>query len=213
MADPNDPSLDVLKHIKYWKRCHNAFLPTPYTANDSTRLTFACFIISALDLLSVPLTSTERSAIRRWVLSLQHPDGGFCGSSSHSYTDQNATKGTANLAATYFALMLLAIAADSDAEEKAAFAGVERSKLLRWLRSLQRPDGSFGQNVWENRTVGGRDTRHSYLASCIRWMLRGDVAEGEAGWVADVDVEGMVANIRRGQVQSRFNSNQKLILT
>lgn len=204
MANATDskdpPSLDKQRHIKYWERCHSTFLPSPYTAYDSTRLTFACFTISALDLLSVPLTPADRAAIRRWVLSLQHPDGGFCGSSTHSYAGQDARKGTANLAASFFALILLGLAADGEDEERAAFAGVDRAKLLRWIRTLQRKDGSFGQNVWDGETVGGRDMRHSYLASCIRWMLRGDVQEGDEAWVEDVDVDEMVAHVRRGQV-------------
>lgn len=205
MADPTPP-LDKARHMKYWKRCHSTYLPSPYTAHDSTRLTFAYFIISAFDLLSVPLTAAERAAARRWVLSLQHPNGGFCGSSTHAHTGQDASKGAANLAATFFALLILAIAAEGEAEERAAFAGVDRTKLLRWMKGLQRPDGSFGQNEWEGEAVGGRDMRHSYLVGCIRWMLRGDAKEGEAGWVEDVDLEEMVAHIRRGQVCALYDT-------
>jgi geranylgeranyl transferase type-1 subunit beta len=198
---PEDsPRLNKERHLKYWKRCHSSFLPTPYTASDSSRLTFACFIIAALDLLSAPLTPADRIAIRRWVMSLQHPDGGFCGSSTHTLSGQDASRGTANLAASFFALVLLGLAADGEDEARNAFAGVNRTKLLRWMRSLQREDGSFGQNLWEGQSVGGSDMRHSYLASCVRWMLRGNVQEGEEGWVEDVNVEEMVAHIRRGQV-------------
>ncbi|KAJ4113233.1 geranylgeranyl transferase type-1 subunit beta [Fusarium equiseti] len=193
------PLLDKQQHIKYWQRCHKTYLPSPYTAYDSTRLTFACFIISALDLLSVPLTPSERIAIRRWVLSLQHPEGGFCGSSTHALPGQEAYKGTANIAATFFALVLLGLAAENEEEARSAFKGVDRVRLLKWLKGLQREDGSFGQNFWEGKIVGGRDMRHSYLASCIRWMLRGDVKEGDEGWVEDLDVDKMVAHIRGGQ--------------
>ena len=200
MSDSDNPLLDKQQHIKYWQRCHKTYLPSPYTAYDSTRLTFACFTISALDLLSVPLTSSERIAIRRWVLSLQHPEGGFCGSSTHALPGQEAYKGTANIAATFFALVLLGLAAENEEEAKSAFKGVHRVRLLKWLRGLQREDGSYGQNMWDGEIVGGRDMRHSYLASCIRWMLRGDVKEGDEGWVEDLDVEKMVAHIKRGQV-------------
>lgn len=199
MAASESATLDKQRHVKYWQRCQRAFLPTAYTAADSTRLTFACFIISALDLLSVPLETKDRTAIRRWVLSLQHPDGGFCGSSTHSMDGQQAGKGTANLAATFFALVLLATAAEEDTAVT-AFAGVNRRGILEWLRKLQRQDGSFGQNIWEGETVGGKDARHSYLASCVRWMLRGEIKEGEEQWVEDVDVDSMIAHIRRGQV-------------
>jgi geranylgeranyl transferase type-1 subunit beta len=193
-------SLDKPRHIKYWQRCFTSYLPSAYTANDSTRLTFAFFIVSALDLLSVPLSAKDRSSIRSWVLSLQHPDGGFCGSPSHVLEGQDAIKGSANLAATFFALLLLGVAAGTDDEAKAAFAGVKRRKLLRWMKKLQRRDGSFGQVLWEGEPVGGRDTRHSYLASAIRWILRGNEDEEE-----DFDVEAMVSQIRSTQVSRVFS--------
>nr|RBQ88637.1 hypothetical protein FVER53263_05807 [Fusarium verticillioides] len=199
MSGTGDPLLDKQQHIKYWQRCHKTYLPSPYTAYDSTRLTFACFTISALDLLSVPLTHTERAAIRWWVLSLQHPEGGFCGSSTHALPAQEAYKGTANIAATFFALVLLGLAADGEDEARTAFSGVDRVRLLKWLNKLQRKDGSFGQVFWDGKILGGRDMRHSYLASCIRWMLRGDVKEGDEGWVEDLNIDEMIAHINRGQ--------------
>ncbi|KAF4956860.1 hypothetical protein FGADI_3549 [Fusarium gaditjirri] len=199
MSEAGSPLLDKQQHIKYWQRCHKTYLPSPYTAYDSTRLTFACFTISALDILSVPLTHAERDAIRRWVLSLQHPEGGFCGSSTHALPGQEAYKGTANIAATFFALVLLGLAADGEDEARSAFSGVDRVRLLRWLKGLQRKDGSFGQILWDGEIVGGRDMRHSYLASCIRWMLRGDAKEGDEGWVEDLNVDEMIAHIKRGQ--------------
>lgn len=200
MAATDTAAIDKERHAKYWQRCLRAYLPTPYTAADSTRLTFACFIVSALDLLSVPLATKDRTAIRHWVLSLQHPNGGFCGSATHALPGQYAPKGDANIAATFFALVLLSLAADGEEEAQSAFSGVNRKKLLRWLRTLQRDDGSFGQNVWEGKPVGGRDMRHSYLASCVRWMVRGGVQEGDPDWVEDVDVDSMTAHISRGQV-------------
>lgn len=162
---------------------------------------WACFIFSAFDVLSVPIEDNDRSSIRTWVLGLQHPEGGFCGSSTHAYDGQNATKGEANLAATFFALVLLAVAADTEneADSRSAFVGVHRRKLLRWLRRLQREDGSFGQNLWEGQPVGGQDTRHSYLATSIRWMLRGDSLPGDEAWEEDIDVPALVAHIRRLQ--------------
>lgn len=193
-----EPSLNKEGHLKYWRRCHQSFLPTPYTASDSTRLTFACFVVSALDLLSAPFTQSERNAIRTWVLSLQHPDGGFCGSSTHAFVGQNASKGTANIAATFFALILLATAADGEEEADAAFSGVQRDNLLRWLGRLQRKDGSFGQNLWEGQPVGGSDMRHSYLVSSVRWML--GAGQGPKGREEDVDVAAMISHIPRGLV-------------
>ncbi|KAI9158055.1 Geranylgeranyl transferase type-1 subunit beta [Paramyrothecium foliicola] len=193
-ADAERPGavLEKERHIKYWQRCFSSFLPSAYTSADSTRLTFASFIVCAQDLLSVSLSAKDRAAIRAWVLSLQHPDGGFCGSPTHALSGQAAVRGTPNLAATFFALTLLGLAAEGDGRH--GFRGVRRTSLLKWLRALQREDGSFGQILWEGRPVLGRDTRHSYLASSIRWMLRGWEGDG-----LDFDVERLISCVREGQ--------------
>ncbi|KUI57785.1 Geranylgeranyl transferase type-1 subunit beta [Cytospora mali] len=130
--------------------------------------------------------------------------------------------GNANIAATYFALLLLPMLSTDD-DARGAFAGVDRIKTLRWLRRLQRSgDGSFGEVVyeispcpagregrgagWEGDKVvvgGGKDMRYCYLAATIRWILRGegeeDTARGEEGYVEDIDVDALVAHIRRSQ--------------
>ncbi len=197
-ASHEEPSsFDRDRHIKYWKRCHGAFLPSPYTSNDSIRMTLACFIVSSLDLLNSPLTARERAACRAWVLSLQHPDGGFCGASTHGPVQRD--RGTANLASTFFALILLSFAAESEEEQHRAFVGVNRKKLLSWLKELQRGDGGFGQLLWQGKPVGGNDVRHSYMAAGIRWMMRGNVTKDDAAWVEDVDVDKLVAAIRQTQ--------------
>lgn len=193
-------TLQTERHIKYWKRCHSSYLPAPYVAADSTRLTLACFIICALDLLHSPLSTDERRSIRKWVLSLQHPDGGFCGSSTHAHDGALAEKGTANLAATYFALVLLALAAgDTQEQQRMAFDGVKRKKLLIWLRRLQSTNGSFGQVVWDGEPAGGDDVRHGYMAAGIRWMIRGDIKKGDKGWVEDIDVGALKKTVINAQ--------------
>ncbi|KAL2757221.1 hypothetical protein ACRALDRAFT_2099553 [Sodiomyces alcalophilus JCM 7366] len=213
--------LDKQRHLRYWQRCLRTLLPTQYTSHDSTRMALAFFIVAAVDLLSPPASTGEpqiptredRSKIRTWVLSLQHPGGGFCGSPTHvppvelsgcagrraeARQDPTQQTGTANLAATYFALLLLALAAEGDGRH--ALEGVNRRGTLRWLRRLQRPDGSFGEVVLDDGSIaGGRDMRYCYLATVIRWCLRGDAHEGERAWVADIDVDGLVEHIRRGQ--------------
>lgn len=199
-AESKESVLQIQRHVKYWKRCHTSYLPAPYLSADSIRLTLACFIVSSLDLLKEPITAEERQSIRKWVLSLQHPDGGFCGSSTHAHDGHQASQGTANLAATYFALVLLALAAGDDEQEQArAFDQVKRKKLLLWLKKLQSEDGTFGQVLWDGAPAGGNDVRHGYIAASIRWMLRGDVKEDSPAWVQDFDVDRLREAVRRAQ--------------
>ncbi|KAH0600340.1 hypothetical protein MHUMG1_01336 [Metarhizium humberi] len=170
-------SLDKPRHVKYWQRCFTSYLPSAYTTNDSTRLTFAFFIVSALDLLSVPFTSKERSSIRSWVLSLQHPDGGFCGSPTHVMSGQDATKGSANLATTFFALLLLGVAAGTDDEARAAFAGVRRRKLLRFLHDIRHELGANCEETYDGGAAelsqheSHGEAGYAYCAIAALYML------------------------------------------
>ncbi|RKU45266.1 hypothetical protein DL546_004907 [Coniochaeta pulveracea] len=231
--DAHSRPLDKARHLKYWTRCLRSPLPHHYTPNDSNRIALAYFILSAIDLLhlsdpnsendpkvrdsTLRLTPAERHRFRTWILSCQHAGGGFCGSPSmtlpsHSYggwsfEDSKPTMGNpgqANIAATVFALILLALLADDETEACSAYSGVDRWKTLRWLRRLQRPDGSFGEILEEVEGKGlviggGKDMRYCYLAAMLRWMLRGDIQPGEPGWVEDIDVEGLVRYIGRSQ--------------
>lgn len=210
--DPFDPPLDTARHLRYWQRCIRTLLPHHYTSMDSTRLSLGFFILSSIDLLTPNatekplLTPADRLALRHWVLSTQHPQGGFCGSPTHVLPPHHQTTANANLAATYFALLLLAILAN-DSDANTAFAGVDRNQTLRWLRRLQRSeDGSFGEVVYdpppttpsqpnpEPIVAGGRDMRYCYLAAAIRWMLRDPEHDTD-----DIDVPALIAHIRRGQ--------------
>jgi geranylgeranyl transferase type-1 subunit beta len=198
-----ESKLDKERHIKYWLRCLRSLLPTAYTSTDSSRMTLGFFILSALDLLGADVPSaTERTNIRSWILKCQHPNGGFCGSPNHRYPDGyyvdvghgERLMDPANLPATYFAILSLGFVG--------GFEGITRSKCLRWLKSLQREDGSFGELVTEDgRIHGGRDMRYCYVATAIRWMLGGDELNGEEKG-DDIDVEKLVDHIRSGQVGS-----------
>ncbi|KAI5859609.1 terpenoid cyclases/Protein prenyltransferase [Durotheca rogersii] len=221
-SSPDQPPLDTARHIRYWQRCLRTLLPHHYVSNDSIRLTLGFFIVAALDLLSSSssyseppsdplkaslITLDDRKRLRKWVLSLQHPLGGFCGSPHHVLPIDYTTRwdpvsgatvavdpANANIAATYFALLLLGILADDDGSR--AYEGVKRIETLRWLKKLQRDDGSFGEIIDEDRYVGGgRDMRYCYLAATIRWMLGG----AELGEAEDINVDALVAHIRRAQ--------------
>ncbi|KAH8787801.1 terpenoid cyclases/protein prenyltransferase alpha-alpha toroid [Diaporthe sp. PMI_573] len=232
---PFDPPLDKPRHLRYWQRCARTLLPHHYTPNDSQRLTLGFFIIAAIDLLSPSssssentkplLTPSDRRSLRAWVLSCQHPHGGFCGSPSHvlpraAHETDGAGGGNANIAATYFALLLLPMLTEPGHAEGGAYAGVDRARTLRWLRRLQRVDGdgSFGEVVYELPSFGnnsdgtkdterrrdyivggGKDMRYCYLAAVTRWILRGDVKEGDEAYVEDIDVPALVRHIHRSQ--------------
>jgi len=224
-----DVPLDKDRHLRYLKRCLRSLLPYQYTSNDSIRMTLGCFIIAAVDLLTPTttapptaplLTPSDRRLFREWVLACQHPGGGFAGSPTHALPaheyeshgaghggDEAGSLGVANIAATFFALQLLALLAEEQGSES-AFAGVNRAATLSWLKRLQRGDGSFGEVLAQipgrdgggTRLIsGGRDMRYCYLAAMIRWVLRGDVRPGQPGWVEDVDVGALVGHIRRSQ--------------
>lgn len=238
MSDPSppEPVLDIERHLKYWKMCLQAPLPHHYLSNEGNRMALAYFIINSIAILtpSTPDSSDtttpqrqplippqDRRKLRQWVLSHQHPGGGFAATSSLVFPVQGYEQwepetgahdaegpGLANLPATLFALQLLALLAD-EGDEAGAFRGVDRVQTLRWLRRLQREDGSFGEVLrrmpGEGERQGwfiggGYDMRYCYIAASIRWMLRGDVKEGEPGWVEDFDAEGLARYIQRSQV-------------
>lgn len=163
------------------------------------------------------LTPSDRPRFRQWVLSCQHAGGGFCGSPTmtlppHAYEGwsfesqepEMGHPGQANIAATAFALIILVLLAANEEEAEGAFAGVDRVRTLRWLRKLQREDGSFGEvlgHVEGQGLVvgGGKDMRYCYFAAMLRWMLRGDLQEGDAAWTEDIDVHALVSYIGKSQ--------------
>lgn len=199
-----ESKLHIEQHIKYWQRCLRTLLPTEYTSTDSSRMTLGFFILSALDLLGTgpdTLPAEDRTNIASWILKCQHPNGGFCGSPNHRYPDGyyvdvghgKRLMDPANLPATFFAILSLSFVG--------TFDQIMRMKCLRWLKTLQRDDGSFGELITEDGKVhGGKDMRYCYVATAIRWMLRGDELSEEEK-KDDIDVEKLVDHMRSGQVR------------
>jgi len=127
-------TLDVDRHVKYWLRCLRTLLPPAYASQDSTRSTLGFFIVEALHLLgrdnpTARLQPEEIGAIREWVLSLQHPLGGFVGNINILLPKTGAcgdwqamaSMSGGNLSGTFFALLVLAQAVREetvDAEPK-----------------------------------------------------------------------------------------------
>jgi geranylgeranyl transferase type-1 subunit beta len=229
-----EPMLDTGRHLKYWKMCLDRPLPHHYLSNEGIRMTLAYFIINSICILTPrtpdgklasqtkPLIPPEdRRKLREWILSHQQPGGGFAATSSlvfplqgHEFwasetgTQTTERPGVGNLPATLFALQLLALL-DEEGHEARAFNGVDRVQTLRWLRRLQRDDGSFGEVLTQLPghgwfIGGGYDMRYCYIAAAIRWMLRGDVKQGEPGWVEDFDTQGLANYILRSQVSIAY---------
>ncbi|KAF2876807.1 geranylgeranyl transferase type I beta subunit [Massariosphaeria phaeospora] len=194
-----ESSLNYSRHISYWRRNLKTFLPHHYTGNDSNRMTLAFFIIAALDLLGdlpAALSAEERQGYIDWVYRCQLPEGGFrpwpgtdVGSLRH---DGNRLWDPAHVPGTFFALLILIMLGDD-------LNRVKRREILVWLRTMQRPDGSFGETRGENgRVEGGSDTRFGYMATAIRWILRGNV-DGPVDGVPDIDVDKFVACLQQSE--------------
>jgi geranylgeranyl transferase type-1 subunit beta len=207
--------LDTELHTKYWKRCLKSVLPTGYTSNDSSRMTLGFFTLSALDVLDQDknlISEKERADIRDWVLRCQHPNGGFCGSTNHRFPDAyyvdvghgRQLMDPANLPATFFAILSLTYVGK--------LSQVRRWDCLRWLKTLQREDGSFGELMAADGTIkGGTDMRYCYVAAAIRWMLVGDQIS-EEDMEDDIDVDKLVDHLRNGQVARHLSAKTQLIV-
>ncbi|OCK83935.1 geranylgeranyl transferase type I beta subunit [Lepidopterella palustris CBS 459.81] len=192
----DESKLNHSRHINYWRRCLKTYLPYQYTSNDSNRMSLAFFIVSALDVLGnleTGITPGEREGYINWIYHCQHPEGGFRAFPATDFgelrNENNKAWDPANVPATFFALLMLAIFGD-DLER------VKRRECLEWLTRMQRPDGSFGETIGENgRIEGGNDIRFGYTGTGIRWILRGSV-EGPVDGVSDINVDKLVECIR-----------------
>jgi geranylgeranyl transferase type-1 subunit beta len=183
-APPENPKLDIPRHTKFWLRCAS-LLPSQYTSNDASRVSLGFFIVSALDLLGAlpQISDSEIKSWKAWLYSLQVPEGGFRGFPGTSlgvYRNVwNRCWDVASLANTYLALLSLVILGDD-------LTGVDAERCFKWVASLQRPNGSFGEFLGEGgEIIGGDDLRTVYCAVGIVYML---CAEGEGDDVPiDVD--------------------------
>lgn len=207
--NPDSAVLHRQKHVNYWLRCLKTLLPTEYTSNDSNRMILAFFVLSALDVLNVLHTHTkpfEREQYIEWIYQSQHSEGGFGGSppSKRETEDDEGRWDLASLPSTYFALATLGILGND-------LKRVRKEQCLRWLKRLQRPDGSFGEmmvdGLDERHQIdsGSRDVRYCYWAAGVRWILQGllggNSVEGSAECQEDIDVDALVGFIRASEVR------------
>lgn len=196
------PTFRKDRHIKYFLRCLKSFLPHQYTASDSNRVLLAFFTVAGLDVLGILQTNTtpeERKGYIDWLYHCQVPSGGFRGFTGTDFglerrTPENEVWDPANVPATFFALATLLILGDD-------LSRVKRKECLRWLPSVQREDGSFGEVISvDGKIAGGRDLRFCCCAAGIRYILRGRSGKGLED-VKDIDVEKLVSFIEACQVR------------
>jgi geranylgeranyl transferase type-1 subunit beta len=196
---PSETQLHYAQHIKYWRRNLKTLLPHFYTSNDSNRMLLALFTVSALDILGdldAALSAGERQGYIDWVYRCQLPEGGFRPWPGSDFgtmsSDSNKRWDPPHIPGTFFALLTLVVLGDD-------LARIKRRETLVWLLRMQRPEGSFGETVDDDGFVhGGNDSRFGYMATAIRWILRGDL-EGPCEGVADIDVDNFVTCVREAE--------------
>lgn len=192
MPSTTEPSFDKARHIKYWKR-NAGLLPEPYTSGDAGRLSLGFFIVAALDLLGALDTvssEADRAAWIDWIYSLQVPSGGFRGFSGTNLGARrniyNSHWDPANLHNTYMGLVTLLVLGDD-------LSRVRRKECLRWVKSLQKPSGCFGEMIGEDDEILGKDDlRSSYCGAGIVYILS-DVRDKEE-WLNKERILRFVAN-------------------
>lgn len=144
-------------------------------------------------------SQAERDTHIAFVYACQLPGGGFRGAPLLDFTgvvarrEENEGWDPGNVAATYFALVILLMLRDD-------LSRVDRKGCLEWLRRLQRPDGSFGEVLGvDGRIEGATDMRFCYCAAAVRYILRGrDQAFLEG--VEDINVGNLSTYISACQV-------------
>ncbi|CAH9133394.1 unnamed protein product [Cuscuta epithymum] len=161
------------RHICYLRMMLEV-LPAKYQGQEINRLTLAYFAISGLDILD-GLHLVDKEGVINWVLSLHaHPKNeaelengqfyGFHGSKSSQF-DSNSNGGLipngSHLASTYCALAILKTVGYD-------LSLIDSTSIVKSMRSLQQPDGSFMPIHTGAETA---DLRFVYCAAAISSML------------------------------------------
>jgi len=163
-------------HVKFLHYMLNV-LPTPYSSQESNRITLAYFVVSSLDILG-ELDNLDKKRIIDFIYSLQVlPDkddqskniqncgfrgGPFFGSPWNPTCEAKSLHihDQSNMAMTYTALAILTMCGDN-------FSRVNKVAVINAIKSLQKEDGSFSP------VAGGSesDVRFIYTAAAISYML------------------------------------------
>ncbi|GAA5842543.1 hypothetical protein JCM11251_004900 [Rhodosporidiobolus azoricus] len=181
---PKQHTLFALRHAK--------FLPTPYQAEDSSRMTLAYFCLASLALLpsspvstadptlsalDIMLKPSQREGFVDWVYQQQLPSGGFRGSDSLSggsgASGPSTTTTTSSSLPTFssvdyphviqsYTALLILGLLDDD------FSRLDRQGLLDFVGRCQNEDGSFSHHPG---CLEPPDPRSTYSAFAILSML------------------------------------------
>lgn len=147
-ADSVSETFDRDLHLCFLEMMYQ-LMPSHYAGQEINRLTLAYFAISGLDILRA-LHLIDKEGVINWVLSFQaHPKNeaelnngqfyGFHGSRSsqfQSINDRLAIPNGSHMAATYCAVAILKTLGYN-------LSLVDSKSILRSMRNLQQPDGSF----------------------------------------------------------------------
>ncbi|KAG9320925.1 hypothetical protein KVV02_001730 [Mortierella alpina] len=188
------PVFEREKHILYFKRTLQ-MLPEPYSSMDTHRMSLGMFALGGLELLGVleeVVSEADRKAWIEWVYSQQRipaentleneesdpnaalygfgggPFSGLAFQERDNIQDNNGcecgphttTYDTSHITMTYTALLILLILGDD-------LSRVAKEPILRALRKLQQPNGSFVPCLTDCES----DLRFTFCAAAVSYML------------------------------------------
>ncbi|XP_024944464.1 geranylgeranyl transferase type-1 subunit beta [Cephus cinctus] len=151
------------KHAKYFQRILQ-LVPSRLAMFDRSRLTFAFFAISGLDILNCldEMSHDEQLQAIEWIYRLQVSDSGYRSGFEPSTTIPKEAPNyqCGHLAMTYTGLATLLILGDD-------LSRVDRKSLIKGISACQNPDGSFTAT----RVGCESDMRFLYCACCVSAIL------------------------------------------
>jgi geranylgeranyl transferase type-1 subunit beta len=169
-------------------------------------MSFGFFIVAALDLLGALETATtaeEREGWINWIYTCQVPfTGGFRGFTGTMLggvrSQYNWHWDSANLPNTYFALATLIMLGDD-------LSRARRNECMKWVRSLQRKNGSFGEYLGEDHAIeGGDDPRLCMCAVGTLKLLQGAESDIEKHAIDQVRLQEYISNCQVRWAISQF---------
>ncbi|XP_073495020.1 protein farnesyltransferase subunit beta [Phyllobates terribilis] len=142
-------------------------LSESYECLDASRPWLCYWIVHSLNLLDEPIPESVASSVCQFLTLCQAPSGGFGGGPCQQ----------PHLAPTYAAVNALCTIGTEE-----AYDVINREKLLEFLYSLKKTDGSF------NMHVGGEvDVRSAYCAASVASLtniVSPKLFDGTAEWIA-----------------------------